>query len=73
MIKFLLSLLIKIITFNLFEFILVRKYFVSFINYFGKFLLNFKNLFLKFGRLILGLKMLIECLMKFKNDLDVFY
>ena len=56
MIKFLLSLLIKIIIFNLFEFILVRKYFVSFINYFRKFLLNFKNLFLKFEILILGFK-----------------
>ena len=39
------ELLTKIIIFNLFEFILVRKYFVSFINILGIFFLNFKNYF----------------------------
>ena len=73
MVKFLLSLLIKIIIFNLFEFILVRKYFVSFINYFGKIFAKFQKLFLKFEILILSFKILIGCLMRFTNNLDVFY
>ena len=52
----------------------MRKYFVSFVNYFGKFFVKFqKKIFLKFERLILGFKMLIGCLMKFRNNLDVFY
>ena len=59
--KFLLILLIKIIIFNLFEFILVRKHFVSFINYFGNFFVKFqKKLFLKFEILILDFKYLFE-------------
>ena len=70
MTKFLLSLLIKIIIFNLLEFILVRKYFVSIINYFGKFLLKCKNLFLKFEILILGVKYLFEWFMKFLKWLE---
>ena len=73
MIKFLLILLIRNIIFNLFEFIMVRKYFVSFINYFGKIFAKFQNLFLKFEILILGFKILIGRLIRFKNNLEVFY
>ena len=54
--KFLLVSLIKIIIFNLFEFILERKYSVSFINYFGNFFVKFQKFIFEIWKINFGFK-----------------